>query len=305
MLLCMACLIEVVPRERSDPQLLEGSGRPERLVEGRASWSRQEERAHPPLQAGDERACVRCHRDVTTHRVMHGPAAAEDCVTCHRPVARGRRLFIGLTHGARADATSRLCVSCHDEIGSRMRDAHVHAPVAAGDCVACHDPHGAAFRFQLAAEGNSACVTCHEDIAQALDQPFAHSPAKASCRICHDAHAGKYPSQLRGPVNAVCLTCHFDRPADGSGNEVATLFGTALAARADLLTAGPRIALDSSRRSGHPNIGHPVEGPTDPGRKGRALTCASCHNPHGASHRTLLRFEASGVSSLCIRCHPF
>lgn len=285
MLLCMA-LVEVVPGERTSESVRDG-------------------RAHPSLQAGDERACVTCHGDVMRHRVMHGPAAAGDCRTCHLPVMKGGQQVIELTHEARPEETRRLCVACHEEIGSRMREAHIHAPVAAGDCVACHDPHGAAFRFQLSTEGNGACMQCHDDIAQALDQAFVHAPAKVSCGICHDAHAAKYPSQFRAPVNTVCLSCHSDSGPQRSEKETAALFGAAVATRADLLTAGPRIALDPSRRSGHPNIGHPVEGPDDPGRKGRALSCASCHNPHGTRHRTLLRYEASGVSSLCIRCHPF
>jgi predicted CXXCH cytochrome family protein len=286
MLLSISCLVEVVPGQR-------------------ASRSPQTDGAHPPVAAGDESGCITCHREVTTHRVMHGPTAAGKCFTCHVPIETGRPQIMKLTHEARAGETSRLCLACHEEIGSRMRDARVHAPAASGDCVACHDPHGGAFRFQLSADGNGACVSCHVDIAQALAQPFTHAPARASCVICHDAHAGKHPSQLRAPLNTVCLACHFDTPAERTSADSAALFGTALTRHTDLLTAGPRIALDRSRRSGHPNIGHPVEGPDDPRRKGRALDCASCHNPHGASSRSLLRFEASGVSSLCIGCHPF
>lgn len=276
------------------------------LVAGERAFERpQAKGAHPLVTAGDERACVTCHREVTAHRVMHGPTAAGACLACHVPIESEGRQVMKLTHDGRPGDTRRLCVKCHEEIGSRMIDARLHAPVAAGDCVACHDPHGAAFRFQLPAEGNGACVMCHEDVAQALAQPIRHAPAQASCAICHDAHAAKFPSQLRGPLNTVCLACHFDTPAAGGAGDSAALFGKALGTREHLVAAGPRIALDRSRQAGHPNIGHPVEGPADPLRKGHALNCASCHNPHGSSSRKLLRFDATGVSSLCIRCHSF
>src|SRR5688572_18064326 len=118
MLLSIACLVEVVPGQR-------------------ASGSRQADGTHPPVAAGDESGCITCHREVTTHRVMHGPAAAGKCFTCHVPLETGRSQIMKLTHEARAGETSRLCLACHDEIGSRMRDARVHAPAASGDCVAC------------------------------------------------------------------------------------------------------------------------------------------------------------------------
>jgi predicted CXXCH cytochrome family protein len=263
---------------------------------------RPQEGAHPLVAADDERACAACHREVTAHREMHGPTAAGACLSCHTPIESGGRQTMKLTHGGRAGDTGRLCLQCHEEIGNRMRDARLHAPVAAGGCVACHDPHGTAFRFQLPAEGNAACLQCHVDVAQALAQRFRHAPAEASCAICHDAHAAKFPSQLRGPVNSVCLACHFNLPK-GAVADSAALFGRAIGTHEHLIEKGPRIVLDRSLRSGHPSIGHPIEGPEDPLRKGQPLNCTSCHNPHGTSSRKLMRFEATGISSLCIRCH--
>ena len=272
------------------------------LVRGDRAFS-QAESAHPLVAAGDERACVACHREVTAHREMHGPTAAGACLSCHLPTESGGRQAMKLTHDGRRGDTRRLCFQCHKEVESRMRDARVHAPVAAGDCVACHDPHGTAFRFQLSAQGNGACLGCHADVGQALAQRFKHGPAEASCAICHDPHAAKFPSQLRGPVNTVCLACHFNPPRQAAADDSAALFGKAIGTHERLLAEGPRIVLDRSLRSGHPNIGHPIEGPDDPLRKGQPLNCTSCHNPHGTSSRKLMRFEATGISSLCVRCH--
>jgi predicted CXXCH cytochrome family protein len=168
----------------------------------------------------------------------------------------------------------------------------------------CHDPHGSAFQFQLPAEGDRACVRCHEDIADALAQPNVHPPAAVACRICHDPHAGAQPSQLRAGSNSVCLACHGNAPADGAAADVSLLFGHYADDTVDRLVAsGSRIRLDASRVSGHPITAHPVDARPDPTRKGLTLGCASCHNPHGTPGAKLLRFGATGVSPLCVRCH--
>lgn len=254
---------------------------------------------HPPVTGGDASACISCHSDITTRRVTHGPVAAGNCSGCH--VVADRR--VTLKAGTSSRDTAPLCVTCHAEIADRLRARHRHAPVASGDCTACHDPHGSPFRFQLKADGSRACVSCHDDIAQALAQPHAHAPAAASCQICHDPHAATYRSQLRGEANAVCLACHFEAPLQAGNTDPVGIFGRKSAQIEQLIATGPRIPLDPSRVSGHPTIRHPIEGWPDPVNQGRTLGCASCHNPHGAAGKNLLRFGATGVSSLCIRCH--
>jgi predicted CXXCH cytochrome family protein len=260
---------------------------------------------HPPVTGGDGAACTACHDEVTTRRVMHGPVAAGRCSTCHVVGTVAGRRRVVLKAGASSRDTATLCITCHTEIGDRLKQPHRHAPVAAGNCTACHDPHGSPFRFQLAADGNRACTTCHDDIAQALAQAHVHAPAAVSCQICHDAHAAEHPSQLRAASNTVCLACHVDAPVDAAVIDQG-LFGRHPPADLDRLArTGPRILLDPSLLSGHPTVGHPVDGRPDPHEQGRTLRCASCHNPHGSMGAKLFRFGATGVSSLCVRCHAF
>ena len=261
---------------------------------------------HPPVSGGDGAACTRCHDDVTTRRVMHGPVAAGRCSTCHVVgTASGRRRVV-LKGGASRLNTATLCITCHEDIADRLKQPHRHAPVAAGHCTACHDPHGSPFRFQLPADGNRACTTCHEDIAQALANAHVHAPAAASCQICHDPHAASRPAQMRAPGNTVCLACHVDTPVDTALIDEGMLFGRHPADSVTRLVAtGPRILLDGSLLSGHPTFSHPVDGRPDPTQKGRTLGCASCHNPHGSPGEKLFRFGAMGVSALCVRCHEF
>ena len=261
---------------------------------------------HPPVEARNEAGCISCHAEVVSRRVMHGPAAAGQCATCHVVGSAAGRRRIVLKGGASSRDTAALCVTCHQEIRDRLEQKHRHAPVAAGNCTACHDPHGSPFRFQLPAEGNRACTTCHEDIAQALAQDHVHAPAAASCQICHDPHGASSPAQLRTAGNAVCLACHVDVPVDASAVEGGFMFGRRPAEGIErLIAAGPRILLDGSLVSGHPTIAHPVDARPDPSARGRTLGCASCHNPHGSAGAKLLRFGAKGVSSLCIKCHSF
>ena len=260
--------------------------------------------AHPAVAGDGGAACTTCHTEVIGARVVHGPVAAGQCGACHVVDTSGGVRRIALKGGGSSRDTTRLCIACHEDIADRLTLPHRHAPVASGTCTVCHDPHGSAFRFQLPAEGDRACVRCHQDIADALAQPHVHPPAAASCRICHDPHAGAQPSQLRARSNSLCLACHVNAPADRPVADATTIFGRHADDIVDRLVAsGSRILLDASRVSGHPTIAHPVDARQDPSRKGRTLDCASCHNPHGTAVAKLLRFGATGISSLCIRCH--
>ena len=262
---------------------------------------------HPPVTGMAKADCVGCHENVMSGTVLHGPVAAGDCAACHLVDNTPGRRRVALKSGAAAGGdTAALCVSCHQENAERLKQAHRHAPVAAGRCTACHDPHGSPFRFQLAEDGNRACVRCHEDIAQALAQSHVHTPAAAACSICHDAHAGSHPAQMKAAANVVCLACHIENASARLAADPRALFGRGPVEGLDrLIATAPHVALDTSLRAGHPTIGHPVDGPRDPAEPTRTLRCASCHNPHGATGAKLLRFGATDVSPLCIRCHSF
>jgi predicted CXXCH cytochrome family protein len=260
---------------------------------------------HPPVKGMTQADCAGCHETVTSRTVLHGPAAAGDCAACHvADNTPGKRRVALKNAGANGDTTA-LCVSCHQETGKRLEQAHRHAPVAAGRCTACHDPHGSPFKFQLADEGSRACVRCHEDIGQALAQSHVHAPAAAACSICHDAHAGSHPGQMKAAANVVCLACHLEKTSPPPAADPRALFGRMPADGDRLIAAAPRVALDTSLRAGHPTIGHPVDGRRDPAEPTRDLRCTSCHNPHGAAGGKLLRFGATGTSPLCVRCHKF
>jgi len=206
-----------------------------------------------------------------------------------------------------ATNVTRLCLTCHDDIGARLKQKHVHAPVMAGACTTCHDPHGSPFRFQLSGEGRDACLRCHDDVRDAVRKAFTHAPAAKACTVCHDPHGSRHPGQTREAVNDLCLACHHEQPsAVPSPDDAELLFGrTAPADERAMTAAGRRIELDPGLQTGHPSVRHPVAGSSNPAERGKPLTCASCHDPHGAVTKRLLRFNATGVSALCVGCHRF
>lgn len=272
---------------------------------GQSSASAPTATRHPALAgAQNDATCASCHTDVITRQVLHGPVAAGTCLRCHTLNQAGGRVAIGLVNGATSENTAPLCVTCHEDMAARLKQAHVHAPVAAGGCTVCHDPHGSAFPFQLRARRNEACLTCHEDVAEALRQKVPHAPAAASCVLCHEPHASRFPAQTRQGLNTLCLSCHAPTsPAPDVETPAEQQAWQRALAAAGLSGSRRQIGLNATGDRGHPGHGHPVGGVRDPLEQGRELTCVSCHNPHGAAGGALLRFGAINVSGLCIKCH--
>ena len=260
---------------------------------------------HPPIaKAGDE-GCVGCHKDKQQHKVVHGPVAVGACSSCHVVNESGGRTSVGLIGGPSPDRLTGLCVGCHEDIAGKLKQAHVHAPVAAGACTTCHDPHGSGFPFMLPAAGPANCLACHEDIAEALGKGFAHAPAAEACVVCHDPHASRNDAQTREPLNNLCVACHYDQPDPAPDDPELLLGRPAPVLERAMVKEGRRIHLDKNMFEGHPIARHPVTGKPNPAENGKPLTCASCHNPHGAVSRALFRFGARGSSDVCLACHKF
>ena len=155
-----------------------------------------------------------------------------------------------------------------------MQKSYVHGPAATGDCTVCHDPHGGEFPYMLWADPKvDLCIACHtdkQDVKKKKKGFVEHGIIEGlGCSACHSPHASDYRFQLAGSINDVCVSCH--------------------------------IAMKGITE-GHPVGNHPLSDVDDPRRKGRELSCTSCHNPHGANYQYLLIGSLLG-GHVCSKCH--
>ncbi len=213
--------------------------------------------------------CFSCHRQLhSENEWSHGPSANIYCMSCHRKGSENTKITI-LT--GRVD---EVCFQCHTNKVKVMDQRHVHGPVGTGDCTICHDPHGDAYKYQLWADGKiDLCVGCHGDKQKASKKAIGFHPHGilfgGGCVACHDPHSSDNRFQLYKPINDLCVSCH--------------------------------LSLNGVEK-GHPVGNHPIKNRLDPLRKGRDLSCTSCHNPHGTSFRYLLIGDILG-GHVCNKCH--
>jgi predicted CXXCH cytochrome family protein len=226
-------------------------------------------------QAGYGRSspvCYSCHPNNAGVGLewQHGPAAALQCLVCHRADSAQTKVAIP---GGRVE---KVCFSCHISKKKWLAMKHIHGPVGTGDCTICHDPHGSSSEFQLWTDGKAKlCVICHEDkkkyVVHAERSNFTvHGILSArGCVACHSPHATDHRFQLLAEINELCVSCHVDL---------------------------------QDPQAGHPVQNHPLAGVKDPRRPGTSFSCTSCHNPHGSAFSYLLIGEQRG-GQICTKCH--
>jgi len=92
-------------------------------------------------------AAPACHRILDpSPRLVHGPVAAGDCLTCHLPHS-------SLAPHLVSAPAPRLCAGCHDRLYT--------CPAASApdsDCTTCHEPHGGARNFLRPAGANGSAA---------------------------------------------------------------------------------------------------------------------------------------------------
>ncbi len=215
--------------------------------------------------------CYSCHRDlIEDSKWTHSPAANLYCGSCHDlgPNNNNAKHLINTK-------IDQSCFQCHVTGRKWGKMSHVHGPVGTGDCTVCHDPHGEKYQYQLWANGKAEiCVTCHTNKEKLIkNTPLGFRVhgivIGGGCIACHSPHASENRFQLYKPINDLCVGCH-------------------VSMRGIIV--------------GHPVGGHPVRGKKDPRRKGRELSCTSCHNPHGSNFIDMLIGDLLG-GHVCSKCH--
>ena len=215
--------------------------------------------------------CFSCHRKLIRQNLwLHSPSANVFCWTCHRQADGAGGTKVPLLSAKQVDEN---CFECHVN-RQKFENDYVHGPVGTGECTVCHDPHGGEYEKQLWADGKAdLCVGCHLNKKNVLKKTFgffSHGILQGSgCIVCHNTHSEGYRFQLYNTINELCVSCH---------NGLQDV------------------------KKGHPVGNHPLEGKPDPLRKGRELSCTSCHNPHGTTYRYMLIGSILG-GHVCSKCH--
>ncbi len=267
------------------------------------------------LRRGDFRTdvlCGRCHagtvavtlakgREKGTHATGSGAGEKDMCLRCHRihDAAPGTALL--------SSAKSHSCLECHEgqntisEVAGIVLAHPVFERVEKGRlaaaakerrltlgpggeivCRTCHAVHGAAPGTPLLASamaGEGSCLFCHEGMGGRDHVPAGKTSAGPDCGICHPVHGKRQPAAAGGtadPWTTLCTSCHARDSAHVPG---------------------------ASAGGG----GRPADLPGFDGRGRRlrtgAVSCPTCHDPHGAPVNQRLRRPYAPSAFVCTACH--
>lgn len=250
-----------------------------------------------------------------------------DCVACHPardPVVFARLQSRGVAQPLSFSATEAVCRTCHN--GSLVESRSRVGPKAIGHPTGLPGRKSSSGLFPLFS-GKLECATCHTphpENSTSLKRPgWLRAPASEPfpCSDCHADKAEHKKSHLGEKADAkaqaavrsrggafgkkgeiVCATCHTAHA--GNGRQL-------LIAPYGKEGEGTLCRLCHERGAGkmsHPvNTGgthHEAEG--FPFSESGAITCSTCHPPHGVKDESAaLGFRApSDGRSVCVPCHP-
>jgi DmsE family decaheme c-type cytochrome len=170
------------------------------------------------------------------------------------------------------------CITCHEKQTLKGtphdRAKDLRTPAAHGGCESCHGPGQA----HVDADDNKGHIRIFTRKADARD-------TNATCLSCHGrgTHA-LWDGSPHDARNLSCATCH-------SVHTPKSVTGQLTAATQDALCITcHRPQVLKTRRQSHMPV-----------REG-ALSCSSCHNPHGTTNVRLLK-TGNWVNESCASCH--
>jgi DmsE family decaheme c-type cytochrome len=173
-------------------------------------------------------------------------------------------------------AGSDTCVACHSEVGDHLETT----------------PHGKDVFERMASQG---CESCHGPGAAHAEDPdnpalrpsiakLTKKEQNALCQSCHDGREQFFwhgsTHQKRG---VSCTDCHSVHAFKSEGAQLKAKNETE-----SCLTCHKDVRAEMWKSSHHPI------------REGE-MTCADCHNPHGAQTPKMVR--AASVNEQCYTCH--
>jgi predicted CXXCH cytochrome family protein len=157
----------------------------------------------------------------------------------------------------------------------------VHAPFDSGDCDTCHLPHAGDNAKLLVDKPDALCRNCHDPSSASLSA--AHKgfpPSSLHCTSCHNPHGSQQPHLIRSSPHAVfsgCARCH---EAKGPKPQA-------------LQASQPELCYRC-----HASIKTLAQKPD--AHKALASGCTTCHTPHAADEKGLIKTDEHTV---CLSCH--
>lgn len=119
--------------------LLSGQRREKSAVPG---VEKTRDRSGARLLLPPDELCVECHEELSAESleedgyVVHAPAAAGECLECHRP-HKSRHESLLRT----GDPFETVCFSCHEPEDVLELDPHIDLEPEERRCIDCHHPH--------------------------------------------------------------------------------------------------------------------------------------------------------------------
>ena len=177
---------------------------------------------------------------------------------------------------AQAYAGSDVCSACHSEVAEHLATT----------------PHGKDVFDRKASQG---CESCHGPAAAHAEDPdnpalqpaIYKRTAKQQSAVCQSCHDGREQFFWHGSVhqkrNVSCLSCHSVHSFKSESSQLKARNETE-----SCLTCHKDVRAEMWKSSHHPI------------REGE-MTCADCHNPHGAQTPKMIR--AASVNDQCYTCH--
>jgi predicted CXXCH cytochrome family protein len=277
--------------------------------------------------------CAACHAPhggtvagLLRGRHVHAPVAKGSCNSCHRGGAG--RLSLRTRGG-------KLCMGCHASLDGTKEDVSVHAALKDGPdgragCLSCHDPHVSPEPALLLVPAGNACAGCHQNLVDAGKAEPGCLLQRDRCEICHTSHSSDRPALLSIVPSRVCAACHSPKKA----SLVKKHLGADLE-KLDCLSCHSThgdCQPKSLARVVHPPVLDGCDSCHEGGEAGKLVSgggadlceachdpvleaarkftvrhaamdagsCRSCHSPHAANRRWLMK---SPPGSTCAPCH--
>lgn len=222
------------------------------------------------------------------------------------PSVAGAKGVFKLKNGAEG----KLCLECHEDFKKKLKEPHVHTPLAEGECIGCHNPHTSSNDQLMAAKPNDICYQCHDGMVPDGTVSAHKVVIDGQCTACHDPHASANRMNLIRAGSELCYGCHQELGSKISNskfqhspvkkdclrchNPHASTENKAL-----LVKGVPELCKSCHRtdRKTFKNLhmNYPV-GEAD---------CTSCHDPHGSNMAAILynNVHEPVAKRMCKQCH--